>query len=118
WERLKESFEVTNSSIGKLMRADFNGWWDDVKKSFDLGIDYLKNRWEQLKGIFKDDKIGNPDQKLLEAALAANEMTGALGNTTKAVEETIQPTIDLANANDDLAESQKRVVESLKAMRM
>lgn len=118
WERLKESFEVTNSSIAKLMKGDFNGWMDDVKKSFDLTIDYLKNRWEQLKGIFKDDKIGNPDQKLLDAALAANEMTGALGNTTKAVEDTIQPTIDLAKANDDLAESQERVVESLKAMRM
>ena len=24
WERLKESFEVTNSSIGKLMKGDFN----------------------------------------------------------------------------------------------
>ena len=118
WERLKESFEVTNSSIAKLIKGDFNGWMDDVKKSFDLTIDYLKNRWEQLKGIFKDDKIGNPDQKLLDAALAANEMTGALGNTTKAVEDTIQPTIDLVKANDDLAQSQEKVVESLKAMRL
>ena len=118
WERLKESFEVTNSSIAKLMKGDFNGWMDDVKKSFDLTIDYIKNRWEQLKGIFKDDKIGNPDQKLLDAALAANEMTGALGNTTKAVEDTIQPTIDLVKANDDLAQSQEKVVESLKAMRL
>ena len=118
WERLKESFEVTNASIGKLMKADFNGWMDDVKKSFDLTIDYLKNRWEQLKGIFKDDKIGNPDQKLLDAALAANEMTGALGNNKKAVEDTVQPTIDLVKANDDLAKSQERVVESLKAMRL
>src|SRR5699024_6524159 len=105
WERLKESFEVTNSSIAKLMKGDFNGWMDDVKKSFDLTIDYLKNRWKQLKGIFKDDKIGNPDQKLLDAALAANEMTGAMGANKKAVEDTIQPTIDLVKANDDLAKS-------------
>ena len=118
WERLKESLSVTSSSIGKLMKGDFNGWMDDVKESFNLTIDYLKNRWEQLKGIFKDDKIGNPDQKLLDAALAANEMTGALGNTTKAVEDTIQPTIDLVKANDDLAQSQEKVVESLKAMRL
>jgi hypothetical protein len=118
WERLKESFEVTNSSIAKLMKGDFNGWMDDVKKSFDLTIDYLKNRWEQLKGIFKDDKIGNPDQKLLDAALAANEMTGSMVDNKKAVEETVQPIIDLTEANDDLAKSQERVVESLKAMRM
>lgn len=118
WERLKESLSVTSSSIGKLMKGDFNGWMDDIKKSFDLTVDYLKNRWEQLKGIFKDDKIGNPDQALLNAALAANEMTGAMGDNKKAVEETVQPIIDLAEANDDLAESQERVVESLKAMRL
>ena len=118
WERLKESLSVTSSSIGKLMKGDFNGWMDDVKESFNLTIDYLKNRWEQLKGIFKDDKIGNPDQKLLDAALAANEMTGAMGANKKAVEDTIQPTIDLVKANDDLAKSQEKVVESLKAMRL
>ncbi len=118
WERLKESFEVTNSSIGKLMKGDFNGWMDDIKKSFNLTVDYLKNRWEQLKGIFKDDKIGNPDQKGLEAALAANEMTGSMGAVKKAVEETVQPTIDLGKANDDLAKSQEKVIENLKAMRL
>ena len=118
WERLKESFEVTNSSIGKLMKGDFNGWMDDIKKSFNLTVDYLKNRWEQLKGIFKDDKIGNPDQKGLEAALAANEMTGSMGAVKKAVEETVQPTIDLGKANDDLAESQEKVIENLKAMKL
>jgi hypothetical protein len=118
WERLKESLSVTNSSIGKLMKGDFNGWMDDIKKSFNLTVDYLKNRWEQLKGIFKDDKIGNPDQKGLEAALAANEMTGSMGAVKKAVEETVQPTIDLGKANDDLAKSQEKVVENLKAMRL
>jgi hypothetical protein len=118
WERLKESFEVTNSSIGKLMKGDFNGWMDDIKKSFNLTVDYLKNRWEQLKGIFKDDKIGNPDQKGLEAALAANEMTGSMGAVKKAIEETVQPTTDLGKANDDLAKSQEKVVENLKAMKL
>ena len=44
-------------------------------------------------------------------------MTGALGNTTKAVEETVKPTIDLAKANDDLASHKKRLLK-LKAMRM
>ena len=82
------------------MKGDFNGWMDDVKESFNLTIDYLKNRWEQLKGIFEDDKIGNPDQKLLDAALAANEMTGALGNTTKAVEDLVKPLGDLPEALD------------------
>jgi hypothetical protein len=118
WERLKESFEVTNSSISKLMKGDFNGWMDDIKKSFNLTVDYLKNRWEQLKGIFKDDKIGNPDQKGLEAALAANEMTGSMGAVKKAVEETVQPTINLGKANDDLAKSQEKVIENLKAMKL
>src|SRR5690554_730057 len=118
WERLKESLSVISSSIGKLMKGDFNGWMDDIKKSFDLTVDYLKNRWEQLKGIFKDDKIGNPDQKGLEAALAANEMTGSMGAVKKAVEETVQPTIDLGKANDDLAKSQEKVVENLKAMKL
>lgn len=87
WERLKESFEVTNSAIGKLMKADFIGWWEDVKKSFDLGIDYITNKWKQLKGIFKDDLKINIDQAALEEALRVNELTGSAGAAKKAVED-------------------------------
>ena len=108
WERLKESFEVTNSSIAKLMKGDFNGWMDDVKKSFGLTIDYLKNRWEQLKGIFKDDKIGNPDQKLLDAALAANEMTGSAG----AIQEVAARAAIAASSVDNLTTSFKELSDA------
>jgi uncharacterized coiled-coil protein SlyX len=124
WERLKESLSVTSSSIGKLMKGDFNGWMDDVKKSFDLTIDYLKNRWEQLRGIFKGD--GSAQSGIALGGLGVFvELPAVLSDSEKEVIR-LRAEIErlknlLANAGaaaDNLAQSQEKVVESLKAMRL
>ena len=111
WERLKESLSVTSSSIGKLMKGDFNGWMGDVKKSFDLTIDYLKNRWQQLKGIFEDDKIGNPDQESSPAWYTANEMTGSAG----AMQKVAKSAEMAASSVDNLTKSFKELGEAQEA---
>ncbi len=94
WNRLKESLEVTSSSISKLMKADFSGWWEDVKKSFDLSIDYIKNRWQQFKGIFEEPLsaqagivIGGIEQALKNISDEEPEATASLSNFSDAVKE-------------------------------
>lgn len=94
WNRLKESLEVTSSSISKLMKADFRGWWEDVKKSFDLSIDYITNRWKQFKGIFEEPlsaqagvAIGGIGQALKNISDEEPEATSSLSNFSDAVKE-------------------------------
>lgn len=79
WYYMADHLKTVSASIGKVIRGDFAGWLDDVKKTFDTNIEYLKTKWQQLKGIFKDDLKINIDQTALEEALAANEMTGSAG---------------------------------------
>lgn len=94
WNRLKESLEVTSSSISKLMKADFKGWWEDVKKSFDLSIDYITNRWKQFKGIFEEPLsaqagvgVGGIGQALKNISDEEPEATDSLSNFSDAVKE-------------------------------
>lgn len=94
WNRLKESLEVTSSSISKLMKADFRGWWEDVKKSFDLSIDYIKNRWKQFKGIFEEPLsaqagvgVGGIGQALKNISDEEPEATASISNFSDAVKE-------------------------------
>jgi hypothetical protein len=92
WDYMSDHFKTVSASIGKVIRGDFAGWWDDVKKTFDTNIEYLKTKWQQLKGIFKDDLKINIDQAALEAALAANEMTGSAGAM-----QTVKKAVDALN---------------------
>ncbi len=92
WDFMADHFKTVSASIGKVIRGDFAGWWADVKKTFDTNIEYLKTKWQQLKGIFKDDIKINIDQAALEAALAANEMTGSAGAI-----QTVKKTVDDLN---------------------
>lgn len=94
WNRLKESLAVTSSSISKLMKADFRGWWEDVKKSFDLSIDYITNRWKQFKGIFEEPLsaqagvgVGGIGQALKNISDEEPEATASLSNFSDAVKE-------------------------------
>lgn len=87
WDFMANHFKTVSASIGKVIRGDFAGWWDDVKKTFDTNIEYLKTKWQQLKGIFKDEPKLNIDQAALEEALRVNELTGSAGQAKKAVEE-------------------------------
>lgn len=109
WDELKNA----SRNVVKYIKDD----WNVLKNGFEEDTNWFAYRWGQIRNLFKDQS-GNPDQALLNAALAANEMTGSMGDNKKAVEETIQPTIDLVKANDDLAKSQEKVVENLKAMRL
>lgn len=97
WDFMADHFKTVSASIGKVIRGDFAGWWDDVKKTFDTNIDYIKTKWQQLKGIFKDDLKINIDQAALEEALRVNELTGSAGAAKKAVD-------DLNKSLDDTAE--------------
>ena len=87
WDYMSDHFKTVSASIGKVIRGDFAGWWDDVKKTFDTNIEYLKTKWQQLKGIFKDDLKINIDQTALEEALKVNELTGSAGAAKKAVDD-------------------------------
>lgn len=94
WNRLKESLAVTSASISKLMKADFRGWWEDVKKSFDLSIDYITNRWKQFKGIFEEPLsaqagvgVGGIGQALKNISDEEPEATASLSNFSDAVKE-------------------------------
>ena len=90
WNRLKESLEVTSSSISKLMKADFRGWWEDVKKSFDLSIDYITNRWKQFKGLFEEP-----------LSAQAGVAIGGIGQALNSVaEETEGATVELEKFAD------------------
>ena len=87
WDFMADHFKTVSASIGKVIRGDFAGWWADVKKTFDTNIEYLKTKWQQLKGIFNDDLKINIDQKALEEALRVNELTGSAGQAKGAVDE-------------------------------
>lgn len=100
WDYMADHFKTVSESIGKVVSGDFAGWWDDVKKTFDTNIEYLKTKWQQLKGIFKDDLKINIDQSALEEALAANEMTGSAG----AIQTVKKAVDDLNKSLEDTAE--------------
>ena len=87
WDYMSDHFKTVSASIGKVIRGDFAGWWDDVKKTFDTNIEYLKTKWQQLKGIFKDELKININQTALEEALKVNELTGSAGQAKKAVDD-------------------------------
>lgn len=87
WDYMANHFKTVSASIGKVIKGDFAGWWDDVKKTLDTNIEYLKTKWQQLRGIFKDELKINIDQAALEEALRVNELTGSAGQAKEAVEE-------------------------------
>lgn len=135
WNTFTTGISSSVKALVSLVTLDFKGFWTNIKAMVGNGVKWVvgqmefmgeKIEWVLRKLGLDDwaDKINtafgkiNINQAALEVALAANEMTGSLGANKKVVEETIQPTIDLAKANDDLAESQGKVVESLKAMRL
>jgi cell fate (sporulation/competence/biofilm development) regulator YmcA (YheA/YmcA/DUF963 family) len=94
WDYMADHFKTVSASIGKVIRGDFAGWWDDVKKTFDTNIDYLKTKWQQLKGIFEEPlsaqagvAIGGIEQALKNISDEEPEATASLSNFSDAVKE-------------------------------
>ena len=94
WDYMADHFKTVSASIGKVIRGDFAGWWDDVKKTFDTNIDYLKTKWQQLKGIFEEPlsaqagvAIGGIEQALKNISDEEPEATVSLSNFSDAVKE-------------------------------
>lgn len=103
WNYMADHLKTVSASIGKVVRGDFAGWWDDVRTTFDNNIKYLREKWEGLQkilGIWKGDS----------KAANAGMMAGALGGIAEAaneietlneeIEETIIVTSELTEALD------------------
>ena len=135
WNTFSSGISSSVKALVSLVTLDFKGFWTNTKAMFSNGVKYVVEQMEFMGGKLEWvlRKLGleewanrvnasfggiNLDQSALEAALAANELTGSMGAAKEAIEETIQPTIYLAKLNDTLAKSQERVVENLKAMRL
>lgn len=112
WDYMSDHFKTVSASIGKVIRGDFAGWWADVKKTFDTNIEYLKTKWQQLKGIFKDDLKINIDQQALEEALRVNELTGSAGAAKNAVDD-LNKSLDDTEEIAELDTFQKLIGEQL-----
>ena len=94
WDYMADHLKTVSESIGKVIRGDFAGWWADVRKTFDTNIDYLKTKWQQLKGIFKEPisaeagmAIGGIGQALKNISDEEPEATASLSNFSDAVKE-------------------------------
>lgn len=125
WDYMANHFKTVSASIGKVARGDFSGWWDDVKKTFDTNIDYLKTKWQQLKGIFKEPITADFFSSSL-AGMAVGGLEGLLPETKELSDEekkiaSLNAEIerlkkllnDLKNDNDEQDTFQKLIGEQL-----
>jgi len=109
WDYMADHFKTVSASIGKVIRGDFAGWWADVKKTFDTNIEYLKTKWQQLKGIFKEPTTA-------EAGMAIGGIGQALSSVAEeAASATIEidKFIDAAEETKELDTFQKLIGEQL-----
>ena len=97
WDYMSDHFKTVSASIGKVIRGDFAGWWADVKKTFDTNIEYLKTKWQQLKGIFKEPITA-------EAGMAIGGIEQALNSVA---EEAVSATVEL----DKFVDTAKEIKE-------
>lgn len=97
WDYMADHFKRVSASIGKAMRGDFAGWWDDVKKTFDTNIEYIKTKWQQLKGIFSDTPSA-------QAGVAIGGIEQALKNVSDEVPEATASLSDFSDVVKDIAE--------------
>lgn len=97
WNFMADHFKTVSVSIGKVIRGDFAGWWADVRKTFDTNIEYLKTKWQQLKGIFKEPITA-------EAGMAIGGIEQALNSVA---EEAVSATVEL----DKFVDTAKEIKE-------
>lgn len=95
WDFMADHFKTVSASIGKVIRGDFAGWWDDVKKTFDTNIEYLKTKWQQLKGIFKEPITAEAGMAIGGIGQALNSVAEEAEGATVELEEFIDVTEEI-----------------------
>jgi len=99
WNYMADHLKTVSASIGKVVRGDFAGWWEDVRTTFDNNIEYLRKKWEGLQkilGIWKGDS----------KAANAGMMAGALGGIAEAADSTTASVDNLTTSFKKLSEAQ------------
>ena len=100
WNYMADHLKTVSASIGKVVRGDFAGWWEDVRTTFDNNIEYLRKKWEGLQkilGIWKGDS----------KAANAGMMAGALGGIEEAADNTTASVDNLTTSFKELGEAQE-----------
>ena len=136
-ETIVKTFKNVVQVLDGLFRLDFRTALDGLKNLFTdifsgisrIVLNAVSTISSTLAGLF--DLIGlnkwadglrgfaeglTPPIKAVTESVEDNKE--AIEDNKRAIEETIQPTIELTKANDNLAKSQERVIENLKAMRL
>jgi hypothetical protein len=108
WDYLLNHLRTTSAAIGDVLSGNLSGWWSKVRTTWGKNIDYLRDKWEQFIAYFTGKKGLNQSQAELEAALAANEMTGSAG----AMQEVATSAAIAASSVDNLATSFKELGEA------
>ncbi len=102
-----EHIKTTSAGIGDVLSGNFSGWWEKVQSTWRKNIEYLKDKLRQLKEYFTGVDEIKLDQAALEAALAANEMTGSAG----AMQAVKKEAADTAEKVDKLTSSMKELTK-------
>lgn len=102
-----EHIKTASAGIGDVLSGNFSGWWEKVQSTWRKNIEYLKDKLRQLKEYFTGIDEIKLDQAALEAALAANEMTGSAG----AMQAVKKEAADTAEKVDKLTSSMKELTK-------
>ena len=105
WDYLLNHLRTTSAGIGDVLTGNLSGWWGKVRTTWGKNIDYLRDKWNQFIAYFTGDKGLKQSQEGLEAALAANEMTGSAG----AIQEVSKSAAIASSSVDNLTTSFKEL---------
>ena len=111
WDYLLNHLRTTSAAIGDVLTGNLSGWWSKVSTTWGKNIDYLRDKWEQFIAYFTGKKGLKQSQEGLEAALAANEMTGSAG----AMQEVSTSAAIAASSVDNLTTSFKELGKAQEA---
>lgn len=111
WDFFTEHLKTTSAAFGDVLNGNFSGWWTKVSNTFTKNIDYLREKWSQFIEYFTGKKDNGIDQAGLDAALAANEMTGMAG-AVKSLTDNIK---ELTPAINDTRTSFEKLVSGMTA---
>lgn len=111
WDYLLNHLRTTSEGIGDVLTGNLSGWWGKVRTTWGKNIDYLRDKWEQFIAYFTGKKGTGQTQAGLEAALAANEMTGSAG----AIQEVAKSADVAASSVDNLTTSFRELGEAQEA---
>lgn len=111
WDYLLNHLRTTSAGIGDVLTGNLSGWWGKVRTTWGKNIDYIRDKWDQFIAYFTGEKRTGQTQAGLEAALAANEMTGSAG----AMQEVAKSAAIAASSVDNLTTSFRELGEAQEA---